>query len=116
MGRMPILIAAACLLAPLPAPAGSDASPDYAVLVRDILIVRQCGLSDELVEAGFRIEVESLMTAGRITPANGPAARDQGQEIYRLAFRDRGGGPVNPRCRDEGAAAAAGFRAYILSD
>ena len=117
MGRMPILIAAACLLAPLPAQAGSDAaSSDYASLVRDILIVRQCGLSDELVEAGFRVEVESLVAAGRVTPANGPAARDRGQAIYRLAFRDRGGGPVDPRCRAEGAAAAAGFRAYILAD
>ena len=81
MGRMTILIAAACLLAPLPARAGSDAgpdyaSPDYARLVRDILIVRQCGLSDELVEAGFRVEVESLVAAGRVTPANGAAARD----------------------------------------
>jgi hypothetical protein len=121
MGRMTIFIAAACLLAPLPARAGSDASPDYASpdyasLVRDILIVRQCGLSDELVEAGFRIEVESLVAAGRVTPANGAAARDQGQAIYRLAFRDRGGGPVDPRCRAEGAAAAAEFRAYILAD
>ena len=115
MGRMPILIAAACLLAPLPGRAGSDA-PDYASLVRDILIVRQCGLSDELVEAGFRVEVESLVAAGRVTPDNGAAARDQGQAIYRLAFRDRGGGPVDPRCRAEGAAAAAGFRAYILAD
>ena len=105
MGRMPILIAAACLLAPLPAQAGSDAaSSDYASLIRDILIVRQCGLSDELVEAGFRVEVESLVAAGRVTPANGAAARD------------RGGGPVDPRCRAEGAAAAAGFRAYILAD
>ena len=117
MGRMPILIAAACLLAPLPAQAGSDAaSSDYASLIRDILIVRQCGLSDELVEAGFRVEVESLVAAGRVTPANGPAARDRGQAIYRLAFRDRGGGPVDPRCRAEGASAAAGFRAYILAD
>ena len=66
MGRMTILIAAACLLAPLPAWAGSDASPDYASLVRDILIVRQCGLSDELVEAGFRVEVDSLVAAGRV--------------------------------------------------
>jgi hypothetical protein len=116
MGHMTIVIAAACLLAPLPARAGSDASPDYASLVRDILIVRQCRLSDELVEAGFRVEVESLVAAGRVTPANGAAARDQGQAIYRLAFRDRGGGPVDPRCRAEGAAAAAGFRAYILAD
>ena len=116
MGRMPILLAAACLLSPLPALAQGDASRDYALLVRDILIVRQCGLSDELVEAGFRIEVDSLVAAGRVTPANAAAARDQGQEIYRLAFRDRGGGPVDPRCREEGAAAAAGFRAYILAD
>src|SRR5690242_8998204 len=85
MGRMPILLAAACLLSPLPASAQGDATRDYALLVRDILIVRQCGLSDELVEAGFRIEVESLVAAGRVTPANA-------------------------------AAAAAGFRAYILAD
>ena len=45
-------------------------------------------------------------------------ARDLGvtKGSFYWHFRDRGGGPVNPRCRDEGAAAAAGFRAYILSD
>jgi hypothetical protein len=118
MGRMPFLIAAACLtLLPSPARAESDdALSGYAILVRDILIVRQCGLNDELAEAGFRLEVESLAAAGTLTPETAAAARDKGQEIYRLAWRDRGSGPVDPRCRHEGAAAAAGFRAYILAD
>jgi hypothetical protein len=106
MGRMPFLIAAACLtLLPSPARAeGDDALSGYAILVRDILIVRQCGLNDELA------------AAGTLTPETAAAARDKGQEIYRLAWRDRGSGPVDPRCRHEGAAAAAGFRAYILAD
>jgi hypothetical protein len=114
MGRMPFLIAAACLtLLPSPARAeGDDALSGYAILVRDILIVRQCGLSNEVVEAGFRIEVESLA----LTPETAAAARDRGQEAYRLAWRDRGSGPVDPRCRREGAAAAAGFRAFIMAD
>src|SRR5262245_50452625 len=113
MGRTPILIAAACLLlSPLPARAESD----YALLVRDILIVRQCGLSDPLVEAGFRIEVEALVAAGSVTAENAATARDRGQEIYRLTFRDRGAGAFDPRCRQQGAAAAAGFRDYILAD
>jgi hypothetical protein len=115
MGRMPFIIAAACLTL-LPALAraeGDDALSGYAVLVRDILVVRQCGLSDELVEAGFRIQVESL---GILTPEAAAAAREQGQKAYRLAWRDRGSGPVDPRCRREGAAAAAGFRAFIMAD
>jgi hypothetical protein len=118
MGRMPFLIAAACLtLVPWPARAeGDDALSGYAVLVRDILIVRQCGLSNELVEAGFRLEVESLAASQALTPEAAAAARERGQEVYRLAWRDRGSGPVDPRCRHEGAAAAAGFRAYILAD
>jgi hypothetical protein len=115
MGRMLFMIAAACL-ALLPSPVraeGDDALSGYAILVRDILIVRQCGLSNEVVEAGFRIEVQAL---GRLTPETAAAARDQGQEAYRLAWRDRGSGPVDPRCRREGAAAAAGFRAFIMAD
>ncbi len=118
MGRTPFLIAAACLtLLPLPARAeGDDALSGYAILVRDILIVRQCGLSDELVEAGFRLEVESLAAAGGLTPEAAAAARERGQEAYRLAWRDRGSGPVDPRCRREGASAAAGFRAFIMAD
>jgi hypothetical protein len=114
MGRMPFLIAAACLTL-LPSAAGAegdDAISGYAILVRDILIVRQCGLSDELVEAGFRLEVESLAASQALTPE----ARERGQEVYRLAWRDRGSGAADPRCRHEGAAAAAGFRAYILTD
>lgn len=114
MGRMLFVIAAACLTL-LPSPGGAqgdDALASYASLVRDILIVRQCGLSDELVEAGFRIEVESLA----LTPETAAAAREQGQESYRVAWRDRGSGPVDPRCRREGAAAAAGFRAFIIAD
>ena len=115
MGRMLFITAAACLtLFPSLARAqGDDALSGYAVLVRDILIVRQCGLSDELVEAGFRVEVQSL---GTLTPEAAAAARDQGQAAYRLAWRDRGSGPVDPRCRHEGAAAAAGFRAFIMAD
>ena len=115
MGRMPFMIAAACLtLSPSVTRAeGDDALSGYAILVRDILIVRQCGLADELVEAGFRIEVQSL---GTLTPETAAAARDRGQEAYRLAWRDRGSGPVDPRCRREGAAAAAGFRAFIMAD
>jgi hypothetical protein len=115
MGRMAFMLAAACLtlLPSLARAQGDDALTGYAVLVRDILIVRQCGLSDELVEAGFRIEVQAL---GSLTPESAGAARDQGQEAYRLAWRDRGSGPVDPRCRREGAAAAAGFRAFIMAD
>jgi len=115
MGRMPFMIAAACLtlLPSLARAQGDDALAGYAVLVRDILIVRQCGLSDELVEAGFRIEVQTL---GSLTPETAAAAREEGQEAYRLAWRDRGSGPVDPRCRREGAAAAAGFRAFIMAD
>ena len=114
MGRMLFMIAAACLtLSPSLARAeGDDALSGYAILVRDILIVRQCGLSNEVVEAGFRIEVESLA----LTPETAAAARERGQEAYRLAWRDRGSGPVDPRCRREGAAAAAGFRAFIMAD
>ena len=115
MGRMLFIIAAACLtlLPSLARAEGDDALSGYAILVRDILIVRQCGLSNEVVEAGFRIEVGAL---GRLTPETAAAARDQGQEAYRLAWRDRGSGPVDPRCRREGAAAAAGFRAFIMAD
>jgi hypothetical protein len=114
MGRTPFIIAAACLtlLPSLARAEGDDGLSGYAILVRDILIVRQCGLSNEVVEAGFRIEVESLA----LTPETAAAARDQGQEAYRLAWRDRGSGPVDPRCRHEGAAAAAGFRAFIMAD
>jgi hypothetical protein len=115
MWRMPCTIAAACF-ALLPASAsaqGEEALTGYAVFVRDILIVRQCGLSDELVEAGFRLEVASL---GSMAPEAAAAARDQGQAAYRLAWRDRGSGPVDPRCRHEGAAAAAGFRAFVMGD
>ncbi len=117
MGRMPFMIAAACLtLLPSPVRAeGDDALSRYAILVRDILIVRQCGLSNELVEAGFRLQVESL-AAGGLTPESAAAARERGQEAYRLAWRDRGSGPVDPRCRREGASAAAGFRAFIMAD
>ena len=115
MGRMLFMIAAACLtLLPSVARAeGDDALSGYAILVRDILIVRQCGLSNELVEAGFRIEVA---IPGALTPETAAAARERGQEAYRLAWRDRGSGPVDPRCRHEGAAAAAGFRAFIMAD
>jgi hypothetical protein len=114
MGRMLFMIAAACLtfLPSMARAEGDDALSGYAILVRDILIVRQCGLSNEVVEAGFRIEVESLA----LTPETAAAARERGQEAYRLAWRDRGSGPVDPRCRHEGAAAAAGFRAFIMAD
>jgi hypothetical protein len=118
MGRMPFMIAAACLtLLPSLARAERDAAlSSYAILVRDILIVRQCGLSNELVEAGFRLQVEALAAAGGLTPETAAAARERGQEAYRLAWRDRGSGPVDPRCRREGASAAAGFRAFIMAD
>jgi len=114
MGRMLFMTAAACLtlLPSVPRAEGDVALSGYAILVRDILIVRQCGLSNEVVEAGFRIEVESLA----LTPETAAAARERGQEAYRLAWRDRGSGPVDPRCRHEGAAAAAGFRAFIMAD
>ena len=59
--------------------------------------------------------------AKEITDAGGKAAVTIGdlqsdQEAYRVAWRDRGSGPVDPRCRREGAAAAAGFRAFIMAD
>ncbi len=115
VGRMLFTITSACLtLLSSPARAeGDDALSGYAVLGRDILIVRQCGLSDELVEAGFRLQVETL---GTMAPEVAATARDEGQAAYRLAWRDPGSGPVDPRCRHEGADAAAGFRAYIMAD
>jgi hypothetical protein len=114
MGRLsiPLIAALAALTIADPAVAASD----YAALVVDILIVRQCGLSDELVEAGFRLQAEELTATGTLTPADAAAARERGQAIYRSTWRDRGAGAVDPRCRAEGAAAAAAFRAYILSE
>jgi hypothetical protein len=91
------LLPPASTLLPSPARAeGDDAISGYAILVRDILIVRQCGLSDELVEAGFRLEVETLAASQALTPEAAAAARERGQEVYRMAWRDRGSGPVDP--------------------
>ena len=97
-------------------PTAAVADGAYAGLVRGILIVRQCGLADELAEAGFRLQVEALLASHALTPEGAAAERELGQDIYRRSWRDRGGGPVDPRCRREGAAATARFRAYILAE
>ena len=90
------------------------ADEDYAALVRDILIARQCGLADEVVEAGFRLQATSLVETAGVTPAGAAQAREQGEAEYRRAWRDHGGGAVDPHCRSDGAALAARFRAYIM--
>jgi hypothetical protein len=97
-----------------PAPALAEA--DYAALVRDILIVQQCGLADEIVEAGFRLQATALVETAAVSAEAAAEARDLGESEYRQAWRDHGGGPVDPRCRREGAAAAARFRAYIMEE
>ena len=92
------------------------ADGDYAALVRDILIARQCGLADEIVEAGFRLQATALVETGAVTPSGAARARDLGDAEYRRAWRDRGGGAVDPRCRRDGANVAARFRAYIMDE
>jgi len=97
-----------------PRPALADG--DYAALVRDILIARQCGLVDEIVEAGFRLQATALIETGAVTPSGATRARDLGDVEYRRAWRDRGGGAVDARCQRDGASVAARFRAYIMDE
>jgi hypothetical protein len=97
-----------------PRPALADGN--YAALVRDILIARQCGLADEIVEAGFRLQAIALIETGAVTPSGAVLARDLGDAEYRRAWRDHGGGAVDPRCRRDGANLAARFRAYIMDE
>ncbi len=92
------------------------ANGDYAALVRDILIARQCGLADEIVEAGFRLQATALIEAAVVTPSGAAQARERGEAEYRRAWRDHGGGAVDPRCRRDGADVAARFRAYIMDE
>ncbi len=94
----------------------AQAQGSYETLVREILIVRQCGLSDEVVEAGFRLQAEVMTASGEISASEAAVARDRGRESYRRDWRNRGAGPTDPRCRDEGGMAAARFRAYVMSD
>jgi hypothetical protein len=61
------------------------AEGDYAALVRDILIARQCGLADEIVEAGFRLQATALFETGAVTPSGAARARDRGDAEYRRA-------------------------------
>jgi hypothetical protein len=96
--------------------AAAQAQDTYEILVREILVVRQCGLSDELVEAGFRLQAEAMTASGEVSASEAAAARDRGRESYRRDWRNRGAGPSDPRCRDEGGMAAARFRAYVLTD
>jgi len=92
------------------------AGEDYAGLVRDILIARQCGLADEIVEAGFRLQAEALVESAAVTPAGAAQAREQGEAEYRRTWRNHGGGAVDPRCRSHGATLAARSRAYIMDE
>jgi hypothetical protein len=113
---LPLLAAlglAALALAPA-RPALADG--EYAALVRDILIARQCGLADEIVEAGFRLQATALIETAVVTPSGAAQARDQGEAEYRQAWRDHGGGAVDPHCRKDGADVAARFRAYIMDE
>jgi hypothetical protein len=92
------------------------ADDGYAGLVRDILIVQQCAMADEVVEAGFRLEAQALIESAAVTAAGAAEARQRGEAEYRRTWRDRGQGPVDARCRRDGAALAAAFRAYIMAE
>src|SRR5476651_1299959 len=88
------------------------AADGYAGLVRDILIVQQCAMADEVVEAGFRLEAQALIESAAVSAAEAAEARSRGEAEYRRTWRDRGQGAVDARCRRDGAALAAAFRAY----
>jgi hypothetical protein len=105
--------ALAFLALALPRPA--LAAEAYAALVRDILIARQCGLADEIVESGFRLQATALVEAA-VTPEGAAEGREQGDAEYRFTWRNRGQGATDPRCRKEGAAIAQRFRAYIMAE
>ena len=113
-GKFLIAAGLGVMLFGVASPARAD--EDYAGLVRDILIVQQCGMADEVVEAGFRLQAQALIESAAVTAAEAVAARSRGEAEYRRAWRDRGQGAVDPRCRHDGAALAAGFRAYIMTE
>jgi hypothetical protein len=73
-------------------------------------------MADEVVEAGFRLQAAALIESAAVTGAEAAAARSRGESEYRRVWRDRGQGAVDPRCRHDGAALAAGFRAYIMTE
>ena len=113
MARNRIGTAVALGLATFALPCAAGSPDRYAALVYDILLLRQCGLADEVVETGFRLAVHDLIGAGDTAPDAFAAARAAGVARYEIEVRNRGSGPADPRCRREAIAAAGRFRAVI---
>ena len=113
MARNRITAAVALGLTTLAVPCAAGSPDRYAALVYDILLLRQCGLADEAVETGFRLAVHDLIGVGDTAPDAFAAARAVGVARYEIEVRNRGSGPVDPRCRREAVAAAGRFRAVI---
>jgi len=103
-------------LAMLATPCAAGSPDRYTALVYDILLLRQCGLADRMVENGFRLEVHEVTGDGDATPDAYAAARDAGVERYESEVRNRGSGAADPRCRTDAVAAAAHFRALINAE
>ena len=73
-------------------------------------------MADEVVEAGFRLQAQALIESASVNADHAAEARGLGEAEYRRTWRNRGQGAVDARCRLEGAALAAAFRAYIMAE
>jgi hypothetical protein len=113
MKRNRLCAAVALGLAMLAVPCAAGSPDRYAALVYDIQLLRQCGLADETVETGFRLEVHELTADGDAPPDAYAAARNAGVARYESEVRNRGSGAADPRCRTDAVAAAGRFRAVI---
>jgi hypothetical protein len=113
MARSRLCAAVALPLAMLAVPCAAGSPDRYAALVYDILLLRQCGLADKMVENGFRLDVHELTGDGDAPPDAYAAARDAGVARYESEVRNRGSGAADPRCRTDAVAAAVRFRAVI---
>ena len=113
MARNRLCAAVALGLAMLAVPCAAGSPDRYTALVYDILLLRQCGLADKMVENGFRLDVHELTGDGDAPPDAYAAARDAGVARYESEVRNRGSGAADPRCRTDAVAAAVRFRAVI---
>jgi len=111
------LLAALMLVATITESAGVSVTADALErTVRHYLIAQHCGLVTPEVMHGFRLQSLAMLSAGEISPAHAQQRRAAASEAVRLEWRNRGMGEQDPRCDNEGRAAAARFVQFLRAD
>jgi len=93
--------------------AGAVPDSELVRVFYELEVTSYCGLTTDEVGAGFRSEVDRIMTAHDIDDAGMQQARMQGWKEAHLEWQNRGLGGFRGWCRTEATEAAARFKAIV---